>query len=297
MAKRTAPKPSRRSRLTAATADKYALYRDAVQAVEAEIDFLDEAFKDLRGRRASTLREDFCSTANTACEWVRRRPSNTAVGLDIDPEPLAWADEHNLSTLTPSQRRRITLLDQNVLTADKDARDRGGFDMILAMNFSYWCFHSRAMMLDYFTSVRKSLVQPSASRGSRSPGTKSPGGGVFFLDHYGGPESLSITRERSEKEGFTYIWNQAEHNAINGHLRCTISFAFPDGTRMRDAFTYDWRHWSLPELRDILADAGFSKTTVYWEGDDGEGGGDGNFVPTDSAQTCPAYITYIAAEI
>ena len=68
----------------AAQADRHALYQESVQCVESEIDMVDENFKKLRGRLAVTLREDFCGTANTSCEWVRRRPANVAVGIDLD---------------------------------------------------------------------------------------------------------------------------------------------------------------------------------------------------------------------
>jgi hypothetical protein len=32
---------------------------------------------------------------------------------------------------------------------------------------------------------------------------------------------------------------------------------------MFDAFVYEWRLWSVPELRDAMDEAGFSKTQVY----------------------------------
>ena len=79
-------KPSYRKRTEeslAKQADRHVLYEKAVQCVEAEIDMVDQNFKTLRGRRAISLREDFCGTANTSCEWVRRRSTNFAVGIDI----------------------------------------------------------------------------------------------------------------------------------------------------------------------------------------------------------------------
>ena len=64
---------------------------------------------------------------------------------------------------------------------------------------------------------------------------------------------------------------------------------------MPRAFTYDWRLWSLPETRDVLADAGFRKTIVYWEGEDAKGDGDGNFRPAKTAECCATFVAYIAA--
>lgn len=264
------------------------LYQLAVQNVESEIDFVDDEYKRLRGRRAAKLREDFCGTANTACEWVRRRPGNVAVGLDLDGPTLEWGRVHNVGVLTPAQQKRVSLLQRDVLTP---GREGSGVDVVLAMNFSYWIFQQRAVMLDYFRSVRASLAT----------------GGVFFLDHYGGPESMEETRDEREivpdegaykgkKWGFTYIWDQHKYNPITGEMECHIHFAFKDGTKMRRAFSYTWRLWSLQEIQDCLRDAGFSKVTVYWEGTDDDGEGDGVFEPATWGEVCPAYVTYISAE-
>ena len=81
----------------ASKADVHALYQQAVQCVEAEIDFVDETFAKLRRRRARRLREDFCGTASAACEWVRRRRTNRAVAVDIDARGPGVG--------TPAQRR------------------------------------------------------------------------------------------------------------------------------------------------------------------------------------------------
>jgi hypothetical protein len=39
---------------------------------------------------------------------------------------------------------------------------------------------------------------------------------------------------------------------------------------MERAFTYDWRLWTLPELQEILLEAGFQDAEVYMEGWDDE---------------------------
>ena len=61
-------------------------------------------------------------------------------------------------------------------------------------------------------------------------------------------------------------------------------------------FTYDWRMWSIPELRDILFEVGFKKTHIYWEGTTKAGEGDGNFTRTEKGESCLSWIAYIAAE-
>lgn len=277
--KRTARRrPQRTPRLTAATADRHQLYTDAVQNVESEIDFVDETYQSLRKRKAVRLREDFCGTAQTSAEWVRRRPTNVALGLDLDEPTLQWGRDNVLSKLTEAQRDRLSLKNRDVRDPGKKARD---MDIILAMNFSYNALMQRADLLAYFKAARKSLAP----------------GGLFIMDCYGGYESLMEQEESRKCDGFTYVWEQVKYNPIDASLDTAIHFEFKDGTEMRNAFTYQWRLWSMPELRDLLAEAGFAKTTVYWEGDDGKGGGDGNFKPATVGDADASWIAYIVNEV
>lgn len=288
---RTVKKTS--ARTNAQLADKHDLYQRAVQCVEAEIDFVDYHYKRLRGKRATLLREDFCGTANTSCEWVRRRAGNIAVGIDLDPNPMAWGRKHNISKLTENQQSRLHLRRENVLAAgpyvDEGGKTRG-YDAVLAMNFSYWCFKERAALLAYFRKVHGSLAKD----------------GIYFLDFFGGSDSLKEieeTRRIPARPGggygsppFTYVWDQNKYDPISGDMVCYIHFRFMDGSEMKRAFRYEWRFWTIPEIRDILVDAGFKKITVYWEGDDGKGGGNGVFRPSKHGEACPGYISYITAE-
>ncbi len=277
--------PAPRAGSLAAKADRHVLYQEAVQCVEAEIDFVDAEFRKIRKRKAVLLREDFCGTANTSCEWVRRRPTNIAIGVDLDQPTLDWGRDHNLAKLKPAQRDRLTLRRANVLD-DVAPAERSKYDIVLAMNFSYWCLKQRAVMLRYFKLVHQSLADD----------------GVFFLDHYGGPDAIRELRERrpvgrkNSPKRFTYIWHQKSFNSITNECSCRIHFKMSDGSMLRDAYTYDWRVWSVPEIRDLLAEAGFSKTTVYWEGDDAKGGGDGEFTASEHGESCPSFIVYISAQ-
>ena len=169
-----------RLRGLAAKTDRYLLYQRAVQCVEAEIDFVDETFTNLRGRKAVLLREDFCGTLHTSCEWIRRRKGNIAVGVDLDPVPLEWGKAHNVAALTPEQRARLYIHQGDVLAPAPRPKGFRAFDAVLAMNFSFWCFTTRAMMLRYFRGVHAGLA----------------GDGVFFLDFYGGSDALKELRER-----------------------------------------------------------------------------------------------------
>jgi len=257
-------------------ADRYALYQEAVQDVEADIDFIDATFRSLRGRRARTLREDFCGTAATACEWVRRRRTNHAWGVDIDPEPLAWGLLNNVGGLAAAGARRISLLQGDVRTVCVPL-----VDIVLAMNFSYWLFQQRDAMQRYFRRVHRGLEE----------------GGVFFLDAYGGYDSPRVIIEKRKLEGYTYEWEQARFNPISGEMGCYIHFSFPDRSRLDRAFSYTWRLWTLPEILELLKGAGFSRTTVYWQGWDRETGEpDGVFRPTDVGEPDAGWICYLTAE-
>ena len=52
---------------------------------------------------------------------------------------------------------------------------------------------------------------------------------------------------------------------------------------------------TLPEIRDVLIDAGFSKVVVYWEGTDEDGEGDGVWAIDDRGEACNGWVAYIAA--
>ena len=160
VSKRTAKRRANAApKLTASNADRHQLYTAAVQNVESEIDFIDDTYETLRGRKAAKLREDFCGTAQTSAEWVRRRPTNTALGLDLDEETLQWGRDHVLSQLTSEQLERLTLHNRDVREPGKQGK---GMDAILAMNFSYNALMVRADLLEYFKAVRKSLAPGGA---------------------------------------------------------------------------------------------------------------------------------------
>jgi len=256
------------------TADIHTLYEAAVQCVEAEIDFVDETYKSLRKRNAVILREDFCGTMNTSCEWIRRRKSNIAYCVDIDQEVLAWGEKTHISKLSKSQKNRLNILNADVTTVKTPAAD-----IVLAMNFSYWIFKSRPAMIAYFRRVYNSLARD----------------GILFLDCFGGFEAFKELSESTQYDGFTYTWDQDKYNPITGEGLFYIHFKFDDGSKIRKAFTYDWRVWTLPELTEMLAEAGF-KPAVYWEGTADDGDGNGIFSRTTEGEADASWIAYIVAE-
>ncbi|MEM9055967.1 MAG: class I SAM-dependent methyltransferase [Pseudomonadota bacterium] len=256
-------------------ADRHELYEQSVQDVVQEIDFLDETFRGLRARDALSLREDFCGTANAACAWVASRTNRTAVGVDFDGGVLQWGRERHVAALSGEEQMRLTLLQEDVRSADTQP-----VDLLVAFNFSYWTFKTRGELLRYFEAARAALVDD----------------GVFMLDCFGGSDAFTETEEETEHDKFTYIWDQASYDPVTGAYVCHIHFEFPDGSKLRKAFTYHWRLWTLPEIRELLEEAGFRKSTVYWQGTDEDGDGDGTFNPVERGDADPAWIAYVAAE-
>ena len=265
-----------RRKKMADAADPHDLYQRSVQDPGTEIDFVLEVWNELRDRPPGLLREDFCGTAAAACEWVRRDADHYAIGVDIDPEVLDWGTRHNVAALSTGQRQRIDLLQ-----GDVRAVEPGPVDIVLAMNFSYWLFRTRDELRAYFRAVHAGLSED----------------GLFFLDAYGGYDAPRELEESRECDGFTYIWDQSRFNPVDSRMTCHIHFEFPDGSRIDRAFTYDWRLWTVPELREVLLEAGFRQVDVYWEGTDEETNeGNGIYEKTEVGDADAGWISYLVAQ-
>ena len=270
------PKPKLKNKTLAALADSHDLYQQSVQCPEAEIDFVEEQFQLIRGRKARVLREDFCGTAYTACEWIKRDKNNLAFGVDLDGEVLEWGRINNVKKLKKGQQSRISLMKANVLDAETPP-----VDAVLAMNFSYWILLTRNNVQNYFNRVHKVLADD----------------GLFFLDCYGGYEAPKELKEKRKLDGFTYIWHQAHFDPISSEMKCNIHFKFPDKSQLKKAFSYHWRLWTLPEIREMLEEAGFKKLSIHWEQADEETGeGNGEFKVVKEGSADPGWVSYIVAE-
>lgn len=260
----------------ASRADRYALYQEAVQDPEGDVIRVRRMFERLHGRTPRTLREDFCGAAAFACAWAAAHRDNRAWGVDLDPEPLAWGRAHNLARLRPEQAARVQLLQGDVRSARTPK-----VDVLAAFNFSFFLFKERPELLRYFRRCRAALARD----------------GMLVLDAYGGPEAMEKRKERRRCEGFTYVWEQARFDPITHDASCYIHFEFRDGSKLPRAWGYHWRLWTIPELRDLLAEAGFRETTVYWEGTESETNEpNGIFRPRARAEEDPAWIAYLAAK-
>lgn len=256
-------------------ADKHELYENSVQNVEFEVEFLAKEFKTNRGRECRSFREDFCGTAQAAVEWIKQHDDNTAIGVDLDQDVIDWGLKRHVAKLSDEQQSRLKIHIENVLSVQTEK-----VDLIAASNFSYWIFKERSLMLEYFSKVLNGLNDD----------------GVFFLDSFGGYEAHQELKEETEHDDFSYVWHQKKYNPYNHDFECRIHFKFPDGSKMKNAFRYSWRLWSLPEIREILLEAGFNKVITYAEGwDEEEEEGNGVWEPTENFDADPGWLAYIVA--
>ena len=262
----------------------HGLYEASVQNVDTDLDFARRVFSKHWKRQPTTLREDFCGTAKLACRWVQRNKKNQAWGIDFHQPTLDWGMEHNAAELSEEQLQRLHLLCGDVLDTQTPK-----VDLALALNFSFCVFKQRETLKHYFQAVEKSL-NPE---------------GLFVLDIYGGTEAVMAkcddvrlipgftTPDGQEIPDFEYTWEQAKYNPINHHTTCHIHFKVPGIGNIKKAFTYHWRLWTLPELQELLLEAGFSKAEVYLHDFTDEGESDETFRLRKTYENVQGWVAYV----
>ncbi len=224
------------------TKDRYALYETAVQRPEPMLVFIERSYGRLRGGQPRVLREDFCGSAWLSTMWVRSDGARRAVAVDRDAQVLEYADRVHRRPLGAAAGR-LRLVRSDVRRCRRKA------DVIASLNFSHFIYKSRADLLAYFRHARKCLNRP----------------GLFICDLYGGPGAMRPGVSRRKFGDFTYHGQQVSYDPETAGVLNHIHFSFPGGRWMRKAFVYDWRLWSLMELREALAEAGFDGSRVFYE--------------------------------
>ncbi len=256
-----------------ASADIFDLYERAAQSPDMQARFL----RALHGGRAGetvTLAEDFCGTGAVSRAWVALDPAHRAVCADRDPEPIARLRERAAGD------DRIIVLQSDVLDVNEPA------GVIAVLNFSICEIHTRPALVRYLSHTRGRLVDEAGAPGA------------LVLDIYGGIDAMC--RGESEIElrgGVRYVWEQREADPLTGMVENAMHF-FPRGAKpIRDAFVYRWRLWSVPELRDALAEAGFARVAVYDRlGDAIDTDGAVHVEPiVDPGELDENYVVYLAA--
>jgi hypothetical protein len=111
---------------------------------------------------------------------------------------------------------------------------------------------------------------------------------MFVCDIYGGPGAMSIGTDRRTFGDFTYYWEQASYDPVTAQVVNHIHFRLRGGREIRRAFTYRWRLWTMPELGELLMEAGFSEPEIYFEAP-------GGFRKRIDTAELDAWVAYLAA--
>lgn len=218
---------------------RYDLYEWCVQSPVMQARFL----RALHGGRDRVLCEDFCGPASIARAWAGLEAANVGIGIDRDAEPLRHARARAREQKIPAKRFAVERAD--VMRTSRRA------DIIAAFNFAVCEVHDRAGLVRYLERVRRRL---------RSDG-------VFVCDVYGGPNAFEagtmVQRVQTPVGRAEYTWEQRRADPLTGRAENAMHFRLPGGRVLRDAFEYDWRLWSVVEVREALEEAGFAATEVH----------------------------------
>jgi SAM-dependent methyltransferase len=239
--------------------DRHELYELMVQSPGHAVALL----RAIHGGEPRVLGEDFSGTAAVSREWVRTVRGGSAIAVDYDKGVLARA----------GRSRAIRKIVGDVRTATKVSRDRA--DVIFVGNFSIGELHERGDLVAYLRHAKARLKR----------------GGAFVCDTYGGESAFrlgSVRRERVLEDGrrVLYTWEQREADPLTGRVINALHFRVLRGREVEvdlpDAFVYDWRLWSVPELRDAMSEAGFVETAVYGQLPDAvDSDGNAHVLPID----------------
>ncbi|CBW25754.1 conserved hypothetical protein [Halobacteriovorax marinus SJ] len=257
--------------------DKHAYYLAAVQDPISDVERISKIYREIFKKDALSLREDFSGTYALSCCWVQSSKNRSALAIDLDPEAIAYGDNRYRANLSDDEQSRVESSVSNSLQTTSPK------DIIATFNFSYCLLTSRALLLEYFKHAYSSLNEE----------------GMLILDIFGGSDSeIPEIQEREvddhdHLESFLFEFERKDFNPISRIANYGIHFKFNNGDEYLDAFTYCFRMWSIPEIRDLLAEAGFSSSKVYWEDFDEEGLGNGEFYQTESEENSVNWSAYI----
>ncbi|HED53234.1 MAG TPA: class I SAM-dependent methyltransferase [Phycisphaerales bacterium] len=218
--------------------DIYSLYEACVQSPPEMTALL----RAIHGNNPKILAEDFSGTGALCRYWAEHVDGGRAIAVDRNPEPLSRLQGAS----------GVEIVQADVMQANAKA------DCLFAGNFSIGYHHSRPALLAYLKHVRERL----------NPG------GTFVCDTYGGETAYTIGRVIREvplpgSQICKYQWEQRYADPLTGRVTDVLHFRVFEGDEViadfPDAFIYEWRLWSVPELRDAMAESGFHMSDVYAE--------------------------------
>jgi hypothetical protein len=217
--------------------DKFTLYEIAVTNAHALA-----AFFAVLAPKAHMLREDFSGTGALARAWCKT-PGRLAIAVDVDRAVTS----------------RIPATAGLAIVTSDVRRCRRSCDVLAATNFALGYLHTRSQLLAYLRHARSCLTTR----------------GLFVADIYAGSSAFVAEEQRVVVRvppafgsgAFVYVWEQRTVDVTTGMVTNAIHFELPRVKRrplvIRDAFTYRWRVWSIPELREAMLEAGFRTVNAY----------------------------------
>jgi len=236
------------------TNDIHELYLASVQDPESDVKRISNIFSNHFNKLALTLREDFSGTFTISCSWVQSDKLRSAIAIDIDQKTLQYGKDNYLKNLSSDEQKRIKVLQSSAITKTEKV------DITATFNFSYCLIHKRKVLLEYLKKVHQSLNND----------------GMLIMDIMGGSDSEIPEIQETEINGhphitpFTFEFERKDFNPISRISNYAIHFKYPDKNEINNAFKYEFRMWSITEIRDLLEEAGYSKSIIYFEDDNGE---------------------------
>lgn len=235
--------------------NRHALYELCAQNPTRDAKLLRAIYAHFADVPASglVLGEDFCAAAALSRAWCGLSPKFKAVGVDHDQHVLDQSPKHPRVTLHTADVRKVT----------------AKVDLIAVQNFSICELHHRRDLMAYLKHARSRLKS----------------GRLFICDIYGGsdafltgtlPQKVAIPSPAPKgippKAQLTYTWEQRTADPFTGRVVNAMHFTLRQSPKagsgrksveLHDAFVYDWRLWSVPELREALLEAGFASVDVF----------------------------------
>ncbi len=224
------------------------LYELCVQSPDYDAKML----RAIHGKNPDSLGEDFCGSAAISRAWIALSPNSTSIAVDHDAATLAAAQSKDPGLSDQRAAGRITYILADVLAV----RDK--CDIITIQNFSICELHTRPALVDYLKHAR----------------TRLSARGLLACDIYAGADCYFTGRIKRIVDGpggekITYTWEHRTTDPLRARVQNAIHFEVRGGSagkkllRLNDAFVYDWRLWSPPELAEAMLEAGFSDVQFY----------------------------------
>jgi hypothetical protein len=239
--------------------DRFACYELCVQSPRHITAFL----RALHGQHPTVLREDFAGTAAISRQWcleaARAGESARAIAVELDPETSRRAAELMAESNLGAS---LKLIQGNCLAPPCNGQQPDAADVVFVGNFSIGYIHDRPSLIQYLAHSLNRLRRGNAGFG----------GGVFACDTYGGAGAFrlgGIERKHPGRRGevIRYSWLHEHADPRTSTVRNSISFRVEINGEIAQewprAFVYEWRLWSIAELREAMAEVGFSDINVF----------------------------------